>query len=326
MTHEFIVNTERVNEYGYRILTEGIDTEQYMRNPVVLYGHVRGISEPKRVIGRTLKLENKNGELVATVEFDEADDFAKEVAGKVERGYIRMASLYADVKETTTDAEYLLPGQTLETVLACKLVEISITDIGGNDDALKLSKNGQPVQLKKLTNNTKKNDMSLKNIALALGLKEDEREFNILKSVGELKLAKEKAEKKAEALKTELNGIKSTEAGSLIDRAIALNLIPEALKEQQLKAFEADFEGQKTVLSKLLKDAGEENELDHKQNTVKEIVLGNGQSKKKGEIKLTFDYLQKHNVAELRRLKEEEPKEYARLAKEYGEGVRHKED
>ncbi len=326
MTHDFIVNTEGVNEYGYRILTDGIDTEQYMRNPVVLYSHVRGTQEPKRVIGRCLKLVKKDGNLIATVEFDEADEFANEVAGKVERGYIRMASLYADVKETSTEEEFLIPGQTLETVTACKLVEISITDIGGNDGALKLSRDGQPVQLQKLNNDSNKNNMSLKTIALALGLNEDEKEFNILKAAGELKLAKETAEKKVTKLEKELKGIKASEAKELVGKAIALNLIPEVLKDQQLKAFEADFEGQKAVLSNLISQADNENEMEEKQNTVREIVLSSGNGKKKANAKLTYDYLQKHNVEELRRIKEEEPKEYVRLAKEYGQGVRHKED
>ena len=41
MTYEFIINTENVNEFYYRVLTDGIDYTQYMRNPVVLFMHER---------------------------------------------------------------------------------------------------------------------------------------------------------------------------------------------------------------------------------------------------------------------------------------------
>lgn len=327
MTHDFIVNTERVNEYGYRILTDGVDSDQYMKNPIVLYGHRRAFDDPKRVIGRCIKLFKKGQKLIARIEFDEEDEFAKEVSGKVERGYIRMASLYADVKETSTDEKYLLPGQTLETVTACKLVELSIVDIGGNDDALKLSKDGAPVQLKKV-NIQNQIDMSLKTIALALGLSEDEKESQVLRVVSELKLAKETAENKANTLETELKDIKSAEATAIVEKAVQLNLIPEALKDQQIKSFEDDFDGNKAVLTKLINDAEDGSEKDAKQEKIREVVLGAKGHKEtaKGTAKLTFDYLQKHDTAKLREIRDNEPKEYARLAKDYENGVRHKEE
>ena len=61
-----------------------------------------------------------------------------------------------------------------------------------------------------------------------------------------------------------------------MDKAVQLGLIPEALKESQLKQFEADFDGQKTVLSKLVADKEAENTRQGKANTVREVVLGAG--------------------------------------------------
>lgn len=49
MTHDFIINTENVNEYKYRILTDGINYIQYMRNPVVLFMHEREFEKRKTV-------------------------------------------------------------------------------------------------------------------------------------------------------------------------------------------------------------------------------------------------------------------------------------
>lgn len=49
-----------------------------------------------------------------------------------------MASAGLEPQETSPDPALVLPGQTRETVTRCKLVEVSIVDIGSNDDALQL--------------------------------------------------------------------------------------------------------------------------------------------------------------------------------------------
>jgi len=307
MKHQFIINTE------------------YMRNPVVLFMHERGVNAYKgsEVIGRCTKLYKEGTTLIAEVEFDEQDEFAKKIAGKVERGYIRMASMFAEIKEVSADPHHLLEGQVYETVTACKLVEISIVDIGGNDNALKLSKDGKPFQLKKIVTNTS-NNMDIKVIALALGMGENTKEEAVLSALHSLKTDKEKAEAEVVALKKTIREIHKSEATTLVDKAVQLGLIPEALKESQLKQFEADFDGQKAVLSKLVADKEAENTQQGKANTVREVVLGAG-AKPTGTADENFDYLQKYNPAKLRQLRDEQPEEYARLAKDYAKGVRYTE-
>ena len=323
MKHQFIINTENVNSYGYRILTDGIDYAQYMRNPVVLFMHERDINAYKgsEVIGHCTKLYKEGTTLIAEVEFDEQDEFAKKIAGKVERGYIRMASMFAEIKEVSADPHHLLEGQVYETVTACKLVEISIVDIGGNDNALKLSKDGKPFQLKKIVTNTS-NNMDIKVIALALGMGENTKEEAVLSALHNLKTDKEKAEAEVVALKKTISETRTAEATTLVDKAISLGLIPEVLKESQLKQFEADFDGQKAVLSKLVADKEAENTQQGKANTVREVVLGAG-AKPTGTANENFDYLQKYNPERLRAIRDKEPEEYARLAKEYANGERY---
>ena len=325
MKHQFIINTENVNSYGYRILTDGIDYKQYMRNPVVLFMHERGVNAYKgsEVIGRCTRLYKEGSTLIAEVEFDEQDEFAKKIAGKVERGYIRMASMFAEIKEVSTEPQHILEGQVYETVTACKLVEISIVDIGGNDNALKLSKDGKPFQLKKIVTNTS-NNMDIKVIALALGLGENTKEDTVLSALHSLKTDKEKAEAEVVALKKTISETRTAEATTLVDKAVQLGLIPQALKESQLKQFEADFDGQKAVLSKLVADKEAENTQQGKANIVREVVLGAG-AKPTGTADESFDYLQKKNPDRLRALRDKEPEEYARLAQEYANGVRYTE-
>ena len=85
-----------------------------------------------------------------------------------------------------------------------------------------------------------------------------------------------------------------------------------------------DFDGQKAVLSKLVADKEAENTQQGKANTVREVVLGAG-AKPTGTANESFDYLQKKNPERLRALRDKEPEEYARLAKEYANGVRYTE-
>lgn len=328
-TYQFIVSTDAVNSYGYRVLTEGIDTEQYMRNPVVLYMHNRNNYQPNgnEVIGRAVGLKKEAGKLIAEVEFDEDDEFAKQIAGKVERGFIRMCSLGADVIETSLDTDLIFPGQTLETVTKCKMVELSIVDIGGNDQALRLSRDGQPALLKKV-NLKKENTMSeLKTIALALGLNADTGEAVVLQNVNELKLAKENAEKETKEWKDKFVALQKSEATKLVDKAVTLGLIPEDLKDAQLLAFENDFDGQSVKLSKLIEEKETANAQDKRKNEVKDFVgltkqNAGGKTTANGGNEECFDYLQKHNVVELKRLQKEEPEKYAQLFNEYKAGVR----
>ncbi len=323
-TYDFIVNTENVNSYGFRILTDGIDTEQYMRNPVVLYGHNRREYNPQgdEVIGRVVKLRKEERKLIATVEFDEKDEFARKIAGKVERGYIRMASINAEVIEASMAEEYVLPGQTLETVIKCKMVELSIVDIGGNDDALRLSKDGKPVKLNKIKPIENKKNMEFTTIALALGMSGKPDENAVLEEIKSLKLDKETAEKKNISLQKRVDEVEQSERTTLIDKAVQLGLIPEEMKEMTETAFKGDHDGQKAILTKLIADKEKDLQEDGNQSKVREVVLGNGKKPNK-DIELSFDYLQKHNVVELRRIAKEEPEQYAQLVKEYKAGKRY---
>jgi hypothetical protein len=324
MTHDFIINTENVNEYKYRILTDGIDYKQYLRNPVVLYLHNRDDFKNKgsEVIGRCIKLFVKDKNLIATIEFDENDPFSKKISDKVANGFIRMASMYADVIAASSEPELVKEGQLYETVTKCKLVEISIVPIGGNDDALKLSKKGGEVKLNKL--NIKKEDMSeLKTIALALGKAPDTSESVLLETITQVKLAKETAENKVTELETEIKGIHLASATALVDKAVQLGLIPETLKDSQIKAFDGDFEGQKAILSKLIEDKEAVNGQAGNQSKIKEVTLAGKTTTTGTEAEETFDYLQKHNTVKLAKIRDEQPEKYAELAKAYGQGVRY---
>ncbi len=137
-----------MNSYGSRVLTSGIDLSQYERNPVLLWMHRRSWEPGAMPIGKVENLRIEDGKLIGTPVFDQNDDFAKQIESKWDNGFLRMASAGLEPMETTPDPALVLPGQTRETVTRCKLVEVSIVDIGGNDEALQLY--GQEGKLLKL--------------------------------------------------------------------------------------------------------------------------------------------------------------------------------
>ena len=317
--HTFVVSDESiVNEYGYRVMTDGIALKQYERNPLVLFLHTRG--KAKDVVGKAVKLYKESGKLMADIDFDMEDEDAAALAGKVERGFIRMASIFATPEATSNAEEDILPGQLFETVTKCKLTEISIVDLGGNDNALKLSA-ASPLQLNlKPLNPENPETMNIEQIALALGLDAETNPKVVLQKVAEIKLSADNSGTENDNLKAQLKAIRDAESTTLVDKAIMLKLIPEGLKESQLKALESDFDNQKVLLSGLIAQAEKNAQKDQKQTAIGKI-LGGGKGTD-DSIELSFDYLQQNDPEKLRELKDNNNAEYVRLAQEYAKGKR----
>lgn len=135
---EVIISTEAVNSYGTRVLTAGIDLEQFKRNPVLLWMHRRAWNGQDMPIGIVENLRVESGKLIGTPVFDQADERARQIESKWEQGHLRMASAALEPLETSADPALVLPGQWRETVIRSKLIEVSIVDIGANDEALQL--------------------------------------------------------------------------------------------------------------------------------------------------------------------------------------------
>lgn len=140
MKKEMVISTPRINSYGSRILTEGIDTSQFEMNPILLWMHCRwdGYRCAPLPIGRVENLRREGNALIGTPVFDTSDEFALHIANKWESGILKMCSPGIEILETSRAPELVMPGQTRETITRCKLVEVSIVDIGANDDALQL--------------------------------------------------------------------------------------------------------------------------------------------------------------------------------------------
>ena len=231
----------------FHVLTNGLDISQYERNPVLLYMHERGT-----VIGYMKDLRLEGDELTGEPVFDEASELSQRCKKQWDFGSLRMVSIGIDIIETSESPEHILQGQSRPTITKSKLDEVSVVDIGANDDAIVLKKDGrrlineninEVLHLMKPNNNQQKSkEMKLNEIALLLGLPETADETKVkeaISSMMELRSALEASTKEVETLSAQIATLKEEkEAMELagitgaVDKAIAERRIEASKKEQ----------------------------------------------------------------------------------------------
>lgn len=259
----FVLHDETVNTYGFRMLTSGANLEEFRKNPVILLNH----KDWELPIGRWENIRIEGTQILADALFDEKDDVAVKIAGKVEGGFLRMASMGAWPPEEVSDAEELkLPGQTLPTVTRWTAREASIVTIGANHNALVLfdRQTGKPLDLTDASTvirlmdrlNHSKNDSNMDNtLKEILKLQDSAQDAEVIGAVKQLienhdRLIRENQELKEAAARaeTERKEARHVEAVRLVDAAIADGRIHAAGKEAYLKLFDADFENARATL------------------------------------------------------------------------------
>lgn len=229
------ITNDRLNSYGTRVLTAGLDISQYERNPVLLYMHRRGT-----VIGYLKELRKEDDAISAELVFDEASQLSVQCKKQFEAGSLRMVSIGIDVVETSSEPEHLVEGQTCATITKSKLYEVSLVDIGANDDAIVLRRDGQIITLGKdsinplpaIINNqpsTKQPaEMELKTIALKLGLAETADEAAVTARINELAALKQEND----TLKTEKETLAKDMVTQMVDDAIAQRRLPGGKRDE----------------------------------------------------------------------------------------------
>ena len=230
---EVVISNSSLNSYGCRVLTEGIDLTQYKRNPILLWMHNRpwqGVNNEVLPIGTMENLRIEGDNLIGTPVFDEADEFAMKIKSKWDAGVLRMVSAGLDVIEQSDDPAVLVPGQRYSTITKCKLREVSIVDIGANDDALQLYNDGKVINLSnsnremsflKPVNNHLNSNQTMNEIALKLGLAENATKEEVLEAIEQLSLKASKVD----TLETEVNQLKEDSITLAVDTAIGAKKI-----------------------------------------------------------------------------------------------------
>ena len=321
---EAAISTEALNSYGGRVLTAGIELSQFERNPVLLWMHRRGWEKGAMPIGRFENIRTDGDKLIGTPVFDQNDEFAKQIESKWENGFLRMLSAGLEIIETSADPSLLLPGQTRETVTRSKLVEVSIVDIGSNDEAIQLYEDGKflrltsgeenlrlPLLKKEETpeaqeqegaeNNNKPNNNSkmIKEQLSLLGLPENATEEQ---ATAALQLMKHRAEN-----------------AETIELAAVTQAVDQAVKERRILAEQRDhfIKLGKTAGLQMLADTLASLRPQQKPNEV--INLGKESAPGAARTAKTYAKLSDVPADERLELRKSNPAEYKRLFKEeYG--------
>ena len=327
MAKEVIISTSGLNCYGGRVLTSGIDLTQFQKNPLLLWMHRRSFDRVAMPIGRIDNLRTDGDRLIGTPVFDQNDEFAKKIESKWENGFLRMASAGIEIIETSDAPEHLLQGQTRRTITRCRLEEVSIVDMGGNDEALQLyDRSGKVLKLAagenndalpllapekkddpsgtapdgKDNNQTNKSTQSMnKEFLQLLGLSETATEQE---AVGALRLLKEKADK--------VETLQLASITAVVDGAIAEKRITADKKEHFVNIGKAaGIDSLRTTLS-LMQPVRKPTE-----------VIRQTDAPRDDEPK-TYAKLSDVPAAELEQLREQRPQDYERLYKaEYGHDI-----
>lgn len=259
MPKTFVLHDESVNTYGFRMLTSGANLEEFRKNPVMLLNH----SDWQLPIGRWENIRVEGGQILAEAVFDLSDPTGRQVASKVEAGFLRMASIGAWAPEEVSDDPMLkLDGQRGATVLRWTVREASIVTIGANHNALALYDRGSGesidlsdhVTLLKLMDVKPKNNTSM-TINQLLKLSDNASTADQERAVSELIAERERLQQENRTLSDAVDQHNherkeqlKAEAVSLIDAAIADGRINASSKEAYVKLFDADHDSAKAAL------------------------------------------------------------------------------
>ena len=234
------LTNDSLNSYGTRVLTDGLDIEQYNRNPVLLWMHQRG-----QVIGTLTDIQKEHGEITAQLNFDEASELSQRCKKQWEFGSLRMVSVGIDILAWDDDPNLAVEGQTMATITKSKLTEVSVVDIGANDDAIRLNYQGQQLNLSaggacplpSLYNqsnqpqSTYPTEMDTKVLALKLGLPEGADETAIYAKIDEIKATSAEVE----TLRAEKEAVIQREVEALVDGAVAEKKIELKMRDHFLQ-------------------------------------------------------------------------------------------
>jgi len=259
----FLLTDESLNGYGFWLKMDGADIEQFKRNPIMLWMHMRawrGTRDEVLPIGTWDNIRIEDGKLLADAVIDTDDEFAASIALKVDKGIIRMASVGITVLETSSTPENLKPGQTRETVTKWRVREASLVDIGANDNAISLAfydtegnpiehnagKGDCPVNLVQ----TPKPNYSMKEISKLLNLSEGADESTVANEVQKLLDRNAELEQQLNQITEREMRLRAERSAKLIDEAIRDGRINADARQAWEKMFKTNYEvAEETILA-----------------------------------------------------------------------------
>lgn len=127
----FVASTENVARDGLIVAADGWQLENFRKNPVFLWAH----DYRRPPIGRAVRVDVEGKQLIAEIEFDQADEDARQIEDKYRRGFLNAVSVGFEV-------ETFEPGKAGAAPRAVKseLLEISGVPVPGDPGALKAAR------------------------------------------------------------------------------------------------------------------------------------------------------------------------------------------
>lgn len=131
MLKPFVFNDQTIaNSYGFRILTAGISLKRFKKNPVMLDDHY---NSTRAVLGNWENVKVEKDLLIGEPNFDTEIESVAQVAGQVERGFIKSCSM-----GLTFNREDLKLVGTELILSKCELYEVSIVAVPSNANSVRL--------------------------------------------------------------------------------------------------------------------------------------------------------------------------------------------
>lgn len=274
------------------MLTSGANLDEFRRNPVMFLHH----NDYDLPIGRWENIRVEGSQILADAVFDELDDQAMKVKGKVDRGFIRMASIGAWApEEKTEDPAMMLPGQTGPTVTKWTVREASIVAIGANHNALRMynRSTGELIDLsdtdavlRLMDDLSIKNNDNMSTLKTILNLQDNASDADIETAVQNLQQENESLkqtnatlEDENKRLKDEANNAEAqrqqaqkAEAVQLVDAAVRDGRLDASGKDAFIALFDADFERAKATLNAIPKVKSVVSQIAEQQVELKDFV------------------------------------------------------
>ena len=278
-----LCDSNTINSYGFRIRLEGMNLDRFRSNPVMLYQH-----DKFSVIGRWENIRIEDGRLLADAKFDSEDELARQVEGKVERGFLKGCSVGILINDM------ILIGDVYEAT-ATELMEASIVSIPSDAGAIRLmDENHNPVDFKTIKLSFEQH----------LNLNKMEKEQT--PKVAELEATITEKDKRIAELEAAAAESRQKELDAYLAAKLEAGIITESEKQHFAKLAAQDIETVKAIL-----DARPA----QKQTSLSAMV----HTDTKTADRTSWSYLEwaKKDPKGLQKMRTEDPKEFERLQAEF---------
>ncbi len=281
-----LCDSSSINSQGFRIRLEGMKLDRFRVNPVMLYQH-----DKYNVIGKWENIRIEDGKLLADAKFDSEDELARQVEGKVERGFLKGCSVGIIINDMK------LVGEVYEAT-ATELMEASICSVPSDAGAVRLM-------------DADRNPIDFQTVKLSFeqSLNINKMEKEQTQKVAELEATITEKDKRIAELEAAEAERTRNEREAYLAGKVNDGIITETEKQHFAKLAEQDFDSVKAILD--TRPAQKQTSLSAMAHEARKDTATADRT--------GWSYLEwaKKDPEGLRKMKIESPKEFERLATAY---------